>query len=252
MTENLLAEDQTPPAFDPTKDYFQELVGEGKKFKTEKELARGKAEADFYIKTLELQKDELRNDYLKLREEHQTAASLREILDQMKTSQRQESEPTHTANTEMAYDPKQVESLISSKIQEHENTRREQNNFNSVKAKLIERFGNNYQGTVKEQIDNLGLSEEYFNDMARKSPAAVLRTLGLDQEPSRENFQTPPRSTQRSDRFSPQSKTKRTWAYYQDLKKSNPTLYLDPKTTTQMHKDYQELGSDFEDGDFHA
>ena len=75
--------------------------------------------------------------------------------------------------------------------------------------------------------------------------------MGLDQQPMIDTFQAPPRATQRSDSFAPKS-TKRTWSYYQDLKKSDPKAYNNPKTIVQMHKDYAELGSTFEDGDFKA
>jgi hypothetical protein len=37
----------------------------------------------------------------------------------------------------------------------------------------------------------------------------------------------------------------RTWAYYQELKKTNPKLYLDPKIAAQMDKDAIALGDAF-------
>lgn len=40
---------------------------------------------------------------------------------------------------------------------------------------------------------------------------------------------------------------KRTMSYYQNLKKENPTLYLDPVMNTQMHKDALVLGEAFFD-----
>ena len=42
---------------DPEKDYTAELVGEGKKFKDNKELARSKVESDLFIS--HLQKEEI-------------------------------------------------------------------------------------------------------------------------------------------------------------------------------------------------
>lgn len=43
---------------------------------------------------------------------------------------------------------------------------------------------------------------------------------------------------------------KRTWRYYQALKETDPRKYWAPKTQTQMHRDSEALGKEFEDGDF--
>ena len=42
-----------------------------------------------------------------------------------------------------------------------------------------------------------------------------------------------------------EARTKRTWAYYQELKNSNPSEYWKPKTQTQMIEDAEELGERF-------
>jgi len=82
--ENLMADQpDTIDTIDPSKNYLAELVGEGKKFKTQEDLARGKAESDAYIKILEKRSDELRNDYLKLRDDYSSRAKLEEVVDQL-------------------------------------------------------------------------------------------------------------------------------------------------------------------------
>jgi hypothetical protein len=43
---------------------------------------------------------------------------------------------------------------------------------------------------------------------------------------------------------------KRTWHWYQQLKKDNPRLYHEPKTQVQMHKDASDLGASFKDGNW--
>jgi hypothetical protein len=255
MADNLLDQtnDNQPEQIDPNKDYLTELVGEGKKFKSPQELARGKYEADQYVRTLERQKDELRSDYLKLKDEQAARAKLEDLIDQWSNKQQSSSDNTQAneqQTTKPVIDSKEIESLVSSKIQEHELTKKQQENFAQVRTKLKERFGSNYQEVLKQQIDNLGLNEDFINDLARRYPAVLYKTLGLDQE-QRESFQSPPRSNQRSDNFAP-STTKRTWSYYQKIKKENPKLYYDPKTTVQMHNDAIALGKEFEDGDFNA
>jgi hypothetical protein len=43
---------------------------------------------------------------------------------------------------------------------------------------------------------------------------------------------------------------KRTWSYYQEIKKADLNKYLSPKVQQQMHRDASDLGSAFQDGDF--
>jgi hypothetical protein len=241
MTENLFDAPQT------TDDVSlrDELTNKWKD-KPADELLKAKVESDLYIKTLERQKDELRTDYLKQRDELLAKAKFEELLDRFEKAPREPNlqvAPPLANEVEPKYDPKQIESLVLSKINETKIAEKETDNFNRVQSKLQERFGNNYHSVLKEQQSTLGLSDTDVNALAKKSPEAFFRLMGLNEQ-SRESFQTPPRSSQRNDHFSPRV-IKRDWNYYQELKKTNPTLYLDPKLSVQMHNDAVELGDAF-------
>lgn len=260
MNDNLMTPNNDPVhsqhslAPDPNVNYLNELVGEGKKFKSSEDLAKGKYEADQYVKTLERQLDEMRVDYSKLRDDYNSRAKLEELIDQIESRQQQQQLPSNpppaVVPQQPSIDPKQIESLVSSKIMEHESSKAQQQNFNFVRSKLEERFGRNYQETLKQQVNELGLTEDFVNDLAKKHPQVLLKTLGLDQPAKQQNFQAPPRN-ERSDHFQPTTQ-KRTWSYYQQLKKADPKIYYDPKTQVQMHKDAIALGDAFKDGDFNA
>ena len=251
MNETLLdAADQQQTTIDPNKDYLPELVGEGRKFKTPQELARGKYESDLYIKTLTRQLDELRGDHLKLREDYTARAKLEDLIGQLEGKSQQHSNSEQPIANEVkdkpGIDPKEIESLVSNKIQEYELTKKQQENFNAVRVKLQEQFGDNYQNVLKQQIAELGLSEEDVNALARKSPNAFLRTLGID-KPMRDPFQNNLSSSQKPEAFRPKGTQKRTRSYYLDMKKTDPKRYLDPKTNVEMHNDAVELGDAFFD-----
>lgn len=256
MTQENLFEEQPDLTIDPEKDYFAELVGEGRKFKDEKALARSKMESDFHIKQVERENAELREYALKLREQNNAGPKLQELLDQISNQQQKlvsSEQPIANEVKEIKpdIDPKQIESLVSNKIQEFEAQKREQNNFKMVQEKLIERFGDKYQNTFKQHMERLGLTEEFTNELARKHPTVFMKTFGLDDVSPRENFQTPPRSQMRSDNFSP-NVPKRTWSYYQKLKKEQPAVYKSREIQVQMHNDAIELGNTFQDGDYNA
>lgn len=239
---------------DPNKNYLEELVGEGKKFKSPEDLARGKAEADAFIATKNRAFDELSADYARLKADYDARAKLEELLDQMKDKQLASTDNTDNGNGEnkAVYDPKQVEALVASKFQEMEMTKLQQQNYNDVKNKLVQQYGNNYASAVKSQLDQLNVSEDLFESLAKNNPKLLYRTLGLDQPKAQDGFQPPPSSSVRGDNFTPMGKEKRSWSYYQKMKQDNFKKWSDPKTQMQMNWDYQELGDSFEDGDFHS
>lgn len=240
MNESLLSADQTDE-IDPTKNYYDELVGPDKKFKDNEALAKKAVYADQHISRVEKENAELQQAYLRVMEESNTKAKLAELIDQYDKRQQQMSITQPEEKTEQKpYDPTEIESLVSRKLQEHEMSRKQQDNYNKVKDRLIERFGPQYQTKVKQQIESLGINETLFNDMARNHPQLVYKTLDLDQ-PVRQEVTIPRNSpgyqTQTPDK-------KRTWSYYKPLFKKNPT---DRNLLIQMDKDSQELGDAFFD-----
>jgi len=229
---------------DPQDVSLREEITNKWKDKPIEELLKAKVESDLYIKSLERQKDELRDDYLKQRDELLTKAKFEEYINQMKTlNDGQVTEPKVNEVSEPKYDPKEIESLVLNKINETKKIEKETENFNVVQSKLKERFGNNYQQVLREQQLNLGLSDNDVNDLAKKSPEAFFRMMNLNQD-RQDTFQTPPRNNHRSDTFAPKVQ-KRDYNYYQELKKTNPRLYLDPKIAVQMHNDAVEQGEAF-------
>lgn len=252
MDDQTLLNDDELPEFDQNKNYLSEMVGEGKKFKTSEDLAKGKFHADQTIELMKRRLDELTNDYTRLREDNMSKAKLEELIEQLNQRQQQPSnENTQVKDSKPMIDPDQLDSLISNKVQQMEISKKQAENFKMVQSKLKEKWGDNYPTALKRQLDNLGLDKDFVDNMAKNHPTALIKTLGLEDQPAQDSFFAPPRSAQRQDNFSPTGKEKRTWSYYQELKKTNPSLYFDPKMAVQIQKDAIELGEEFRDGDYY-
>lgn len=246
--------DDTLPPVDPNKNYLEELVGEGKKFKTVEDLARGKYEADRTILHKDKQFDLMRNDYLETKQDRDARANLAELIEQLKQQRQQ---ITSSDTTQMRTNPDErepqeidltkVDERVATKLKEIELARKQEENVRQVDNKLREHYGENYKGTLKQQVDKLGLTQDFVNDLAKNYPTVLYRTLGLDQQPPREDFQAPPRNQQVS--FAPNVQ-KRTWSFYEKLRKEQPDVYWDPKTQTQLIKDSNTLGKEFRDSSF--
>lgn len=236
------------------KNYYEDLVGEGKPFKDNESLAKSKYMADMHIKLLEKRMDELREDYLRTQSDAQSRAKLEDLIKTLE-NQRQpassEQPQGERGSDKPTLDLNELDKLMSDKLQAgltaYEVANKQRENTKVVIDRLKERYGDNYQTTVKQQIQSLGMTEDMFNTMVKDAPAALLKTLGMDDQ--RETFQAPPQS---SGTFQFKGPPKRSWSYYQDLKSKNPRLYHDRKTLIQMEKDAVALGEAFYDGDFNS
>jgi hypothetical protein len=227
---------------DQTVDMRAELEAKWKD-KPAEELLKAKVDSDLYIKTLEARTDEIRKDYLKMQEELQNRASLEDLKKQLQELRTQSSEqPTAKIEAAPTLDKNELRSLISNELSAAKQQEREIENFNLVLNKVKEKYGNNYQATLTEQIQELGLTPEKLNERARTEPKLLLKALGLDTQQARETFSPPPKSNQRNDNFAPKGTPKRDYNYYQELKKTNPKLYLDKQIAVQMHNDVLEMG----------
>lgn len=246
MNESLLDQSNTGFNIDPDKDYFTELVGEGKKYSDNKALARSRIEADRHINLIEQQNKEYRDDLLKLRDELKARENLQSLIDQLDRKSKTEGQATSSSPTDVpSIKPEEVETLVDRRISERESRKVQDDNFNTVKAKLVERYGDRYQDVLSKQVSELGLSD--IDAMARTQPKLLIKALGLDATPSTDSFSAPPATSQR---FAPTGQPIRDWDWYEKLRKDDPSSYYSAKMTRQMNEDYQNLGARFETTNF--
>lgn len=234
-------------------NFLTQLVGDDKKFKSAEDLARGKFESDNYIKILETRLDEMREDMLSWKKEADSRANLQEFIDQMKPQTTStQTQATISQDTKPSFDPSQVSSIVSSEVQKLRAQERETENYNLVLNKLKQVHGENYASQLKKQAQELNLTDDRVNELARKEPALFMRTFGLDTQPRRqESLMSPPPSSVRNESFRPQTEEVRDWSYYQKLKQEmGPQFYYDKKLAIQMHNDALALGDRFNTGDF--
>lgn len=244
-----------PPQIDTDKKYYEDLVGEGKRYKDPETLARSKVQADAYIKVLETRADEMREDFLKANQALKERASLEELIDQVnKRTPLQQSNNSDTnannGNNKPAIDLEQLSTVVKQQIQALSEEDKANANVKTVVDKLKEQLGENFQAKVKQQIDEIGLSQDDFNLLARKSPNTLFRALGLEQQQQRVDYQAPPRSSERRDSFTPKGAEERTWSWWQNLRIADPASYYSGKMTVQRMEDSARLGARFEDGNY--
>jgi vacuolar-type H+-ATPase subunit I/STV1 len=235
------------PELDPNKSYSEELLA---KYGDVEGLAKSKVHADVHIKTLETRMDQLRDEYERVLEQSKAAPKFQELLDRLEKIEKPlqvERTPVSNEDNRTVLDPERVESLISSRIEQHEQSKRQSENFATVDRKARELLGDNYKAVLKQRADSLGLRNEDVDSMARTNPNLFFKTFDISEQSSRESFKAPPTSQVRQSNFAGQGEQKRTMTYYENLRKTNPKLYFDPKIAVQMDKDAQSMGAAFFD-----
>ena len=148
MTDNLFEGGDNKPRdaiashqVDENKDYLAELVGDGKKFKDNQALARGKHEADLTVEAMKTRLDELRSDYQKLHEDRQQGATLQELKDLIQSQKQSDGNSTLNANdlNVPQFKPEDIEKLVQDTIDKRDSARKEQDNLNYVLQRLKDR-----------------------------------------------------------------------------------------------------------------
>jgi hypothetical protein len=240
-------EEVAEPQLDPNKKYLEDLVGTDKKFKDVESLAKGKWYADAQIEIQNKRMDQLRADYLALKADYDARAKLEEYLDRIQTKPQNTQSNEETQPVKESNVPAMRPEDIDRRFVELRSKEKAEQNFNTVMAKLKEQYANNWQNVLMEKTEELGLTAEEVDAMARRSPKLFFKTMDLDQPRQQSPYQAPPKS---DTRFAPQGAPKKTWTYYQELFKKDPKLYYNPKMTQEMVESAAELGDAFQDGDF--
>lgn len=217
-------------------NYLEALVGEGKKFKTVDDLAKGKAESDSYIETLKQE-----NESLKLKAaEGKSVAELLEALKQDKNPIMDNPLDKGT-QTPPALKEEDIAKIALETLNKSETERRIKSNYDASVAKMREVWGNDANKKLVEVASALSVSIDDLVEVARKSPNAFYQMTGLNADRSVPGGTVAPKGTVNLGT----NTKKRDAAYYRDLKVQNPSLWKDTKTQIQMHRDAQSIGEDF-------
>lgn len=220
---------------DDNVNHLEALVGDGKKFRTVEDLAKGKAESDRYIATLTAQLDEARTEVQK-----------RIALEDLKTAilerdnNNNQTLPTPVVQGTVV-DADSIEELISKHLTAAEANKIKTANEQIVADTLTNTFGANARAELIRTSKEVGLSIKELEDLGQRNPNALFKLVGIGNQPI-PNGGNVPRSSERIDSTSNGERNK---GYYDKLKVSDPRAYWDKKTQIQMNKDAMRLKERF-------
>lgn len=240
------------------------LVGEGKKFRTIEDLAKGKLEADRFIEQLKSELDELRKKSEEAEKMSLTMEELFAKLESERNSGGDESTPStgETHQTEegnraepdvgtkealSALDPNALKAVVAEVLEEQ----RRKERIAQGLEKVVGEFAKTLEGdtpvneALSKKLQEVGISESTFTAMAAENPDLALVALGLKKEEAKsDNRVAPPSPSVNSaalmsgkddkPKFTPESidlglarqvDVPMPKSYWQALKKANPTEY---------------------------
>jgi hypothetical protein len=149
-------------------DTLESLVGEGKKFKTNEDLAKAKLESDTFINRLIEEKKELQRDLeARLRTEEAI-----EALNQKKPNGDPKAPPAES----------DIKRMVENTLDEVERGKVAKANLGQANAHLIDKFGGKAEAEafLLQKSEELGVPMDWLKDMAARSPKALYNTLGID------------------------------------------------------------------------
>ena len=233
------------PVEDPTFNPLEDLVGEGKKFKSVDDLARGKVESDRFIKKLQ---DELRE----MREDLNQRLALEQIVDKIESkvnpgspastqSSYQEVDERETEHTAQNMTPEQIEEIVLKSVTKQKEVDTQKQNIDKVRAELEKVWGSRFADRLEEKTSSLGLGKDFATGLAATHPQAFLKLM-LDkgeQAPSTAPAQSSYRPASQG-RHGPMR-----YKEYQKVRQENPSLYHSAKFQLEMHNAAMAMGEDF-------
>lgn len=228
-----------------------QLVGEGKKYATVDELAKAYTNADAFIENLKRESGELRAEL-------QTRLSVEEQLNRLQTQQRDD-EPISTPPVQQPQAPAQesginqenLAELIRNELNQSKEQERLRSNVEQVARRVTEVYGSEEKANevITAKAQELGVSVEFLQDVASRSPKAFYAQIGLDAPQSQTPQPTSGNVNPAIVAINSNAQVKpNTYAWYQNLRRDNPTEYFTPAVQNAIMRDAEtarQRGEDF-------
>lgn len=247
-TEEAVVTEATPQETPPQESFVSKLVEtRGEKWGDPEVIAKGKLEADAYVKTLEGQLAQMREDLGKQDYASQLLTQLQQkapsptVGNTVASNNNNESGTYADDDTNPPVDDELLKSLVEKTLTEREAKATVDQNLSVVATQLQELYGTEANATVQKKAQELGMTLERVEELAKESPSAFFALLGEKKAPTKSLAHT----SIRTEGVNYENTGQRDWAYYSKLRRENKNAYYTPKVQQQLLEDKQRLGSKF-------
>jgi hypothetical protein len=227
------ASGQSNDANQPTQEgeYLQRLVGEGKKFKTIEDMAKGNHFAYDFIDQLKEEKQAMQEELDALKERQNLAQELNEKIVRLEEATKQQE----------VVPPELVDNLVKQSLQKVTAEQRAQEAKTLVWSKLDEFYGDRPAAAqaMKKYIGDDAEMAKTATDLGIVNPDALIQLVTTAVPKVKPEGVIP----EDSDNETPKPETPLniqypglTWSKCEEIRKKNPTLYKSKKFQLLMHQ----------------
>lgn len=247
MNNLFIDQDDITRAVDSIANPLEHLVGEGRKFKTTDDLAKGKLHSDLMIDRLTIEKMELkaREDELKA-ELDRLRENSKSTLETLTREAQHGSQNTNENNSQPKMITEQdIDARVEAKLKSERDAHIRMTNVETVRNQLQQTWGNDWQTKLEEASKEYG-GKEVLASLAETNPKALLKLVGAptNTTPKPALFTEPPTSTHRPN-FAHQGETNKGEKYFAKMRKENPNAYWTGEALRERVEMMQKLGSDY-------
>lgn len=230
------------PIVDPNEEQqvtLDDLVGEGRKYKSPDELAKAYNHADAFIESQKAERQRLEAELKVLKD-------IVEARQKPSDAPKDEAKPSGQEPPVKNPDPKadvDIGELVRQELASANEQKKKTDNINRAAEALNRVYGSpsKAQEAIRSKAAELGVGFEWLRNLASDSPEAMLRAMGVD----------PASRPGNSPGYSPDIEVGRdrtnvrNYAYYNNIRKTDLKRYNSPEVRKQMFDDAQKLGDKF-------
>jgi len=222
--------------------YIDQLVGDGKKYKSSDDLAKAYHHANLHI-------EELKSD---LNEYKGGKELLNEVLSEIRNSNEEESVETHAlpqAPVETQIQTEDVAKIVNDQFEHREAIAQAQNNVNTSLEKLVGVYGSEIKvkAAVSKAIGNDKNVKDVIDNLSRTNPDTMVKFITGTVPTSEVDVSNTP-AINNSTGGVPTFEGVLTWDKCREVRKENPRLYKSVEFRKQMEvaaAEAAERGVDF-------
>ena len=227
---------------------LNDLVGEGKKFKTPDDLAKAKLESDRFIEKLQNEQRELREELARRLSAEEALKRAQEAASRVETGG---TPPPQTPPPQRTQEQPDIKAEIAKALNQREQERTVQSNIEQVTHKMTSTYGSVDKAAevVQNRAQELGMDVAKLRELASENPKAFFKLIGVDdrqqEAPKTTSWGNTKSAVAMKNGAGATTVTPGTYKWYQELRKSDPAAYYSPRVQLQMDKDAREKGEKF-------
>lgn len=221
--------------------YAEYFIGEGKKYATQEDAMKALYHSQNYIPQLEDENKGMRNDL-------NSRLALEELVNKLENGASNHSD-NQSDNDERhnesnlpdvnGLSKEEVAQMVKELLTEDKTRSQYERNVDSCVEQLNKMYGSAYRSVVNDVAKNTGMTQEALTEMAGKYPQAFIKLVSDSSPDGKQNAtninQGIPPTTSVNTTARPRSNGK-DWAYYENVRKTNPGTYWSIQFQKQMRE----------------